>query len=116
MNKCPECGSELISEIKNSTLIVRCSKCNFSVVTTHIDPIYNDRQEYEVVLTKGNTITRENFFLIQAITGMNMKEIRCLFETAPYSLFKGYAPDVKELKEKMDDCNMKYEIIPKFKY
>lgn len=116
MSKCPNCGNKLISEIKGSSLIIRCTKCYYSVATTHIDPIYEDDNEYEVFLEKGNEITKENYFLIQSLTNMSMLEIKHLFEATPYLLFKGLAPEVKELKEKLDKCGISYSIVPEFKY
>ena len=70
MSKCPNCGNKLISEIKGSSLIIRCTKCYYSVATTNIDPIYEDDSEYEIFLEEGNEITKENYFLIQSLTNM----------------------------------------------
>ena len=47
---------------------------------------------------------------------MSMLEIKHLFEATPYLLFKGLAPEVKELKEKLDECGISYSIVPEFKY
>lgn len=116
MSKCPNCGNKLISEINGSALIIRCTKCDYSVATTHIDPIYEDDSEYEIFLEEGNEITKENYFLIQSLTNMSMLEIKHLFEATPYLLSKGLAPEVKELKEKLDECGISYSIVPEFKY
>ena len=116
MNKCPNCGNELISKVVGSTLLVHCSKCDFSIATTHLDPIFEDERIYEIYLSDGNRITRENYFLIQSLTNMNMPEVKKLFENTPYLLFKGGATEVKELKEKLDERNVKYYIKPDFHY
>jgi len=116
MTRCPKCGSGLISAVEGSALVVRCTKCEYSVATTHIDSIYEDDNEYEVFLEEGNEITKENYFLIQSLTNMSMLEIKHLFETTPYLLFKGLAPEVKELKERLDECSINYSIVPEFMY
>ena len=116
MTKCPNCGNELVSVVKGSALIVHCTNRDYSIATSYIDPIYEDLQEYEVLLIEGNTVTKENYFLLQSLTGMNITELKYSLDTVPYSLFKGSAADVRELKEKLDECNVKYEIIPEFNY
>ena len=50
------------------------------------------------------------------LTNMNMPEVKKLFENTPYLLFKGSATEVKELKEKLDERNVKYYIKPDFHY
>lgn len=116
MNKCPNCGNELISDIIGSTLLVRCSKCDFNIATTHLDSIFEDENIYEIYLSDGNKITKENYFLVQSLTNMNMPQILKLFENTPYLLFKGHASEVKELKDQLDEKNIKYYIKPDFPY
>ncbi len=113
---CEKCGSEMIPIKKDSTVGMVCPNCGHGFVTSYIDPIYEDFQEYKIYLTEGNTVTKDNYFLIQSLTNMSMLEIKHLFETTPYLLFKGLAPEVKELKEKLDECSINYSIVPEFKY
>ena len=113
---CEKCGSVMVPVSDENNLGMICPNCGYGYVTSYIEPIYEDQQEYEIVLTDGNTITKENFSLIQSLTGKNMIEIKLLFDNATYSLFKGSAPEVKKLKEKLDNLKMKFEIIPEFKY
>ena len=113
---CEKCGHEMIPIKRDSTVGMFCPNCGHGFVTSFIDPIYEDYQEYEIYLTEGNTVTKDNYFLIQSLTSMSMLEIKQMFETTPYLLFKGLAPEVKELKEKLDACVINYRIVPEFKY
>jgi len=113
---CEKCGNEMIPIKKDSTVGMVCPNCGYGVVTSFIDPIYEDYQEYEIYLTEGNTVTKDNYFLIQSLTNMSMLEMKHLFETTPFLLFKGLAPEVKELKGKLDECSINYSIVPEFKY
>ncbi len=116
MNKCPKCGNELMSNVEGSTLIVSCKKCGFSIVTSRIDPLYEDNCEYQIYLLEGNAISKDNYFIIQSLTNLNMMQIKKIFENLPYMIFKGSAFEVQEIRKKLDKCKVKYKIVPNFKY
>jgi len=114
--KCEKCGSKMIPIQKEGTTGMVCPNCGFGFVTSYIDPMYEDQNEYEIYLSKGNKITNKNYFLIQSITGKNIQEIKQLFESSPYLLYKGHAAEVRELMNKLDESGVKYVIAPDFIY
>ena len=50
MIKCPNCNHPLTKFIEGSAMVVRCSHCDYEVVTTFVDPIYEDDTIYSIVL------------------------------------------------------------------
>ena len=116
MDVCPNCGKELISEVIGSSVLVRCPCCDFSVATSYMDPIFEDSKQYELFLDAGNKVTGANYSYIQFLTNKNIREIKSIFENAPYLLFKGRATEVKEIRDKLDENGIKYYIVPEFNY
>lgn len=114
--KCDKCGNIMIPIQKEGVTGMVCPNCGFGFVTSYIDPMYEDQNVYEVYLSTGNTITNKNYFLIQSITGKNIQEIKQLFESSPFLLYKGHAVEVRELKNKLDESGVKYVIVPDFNY
>ena len=114
--KCDKCGNIMIPIQKEGATGMVCPNCGFGFVTSYFDPVYEDRNVYEVYLSTGNTITNKNYFLIQSINGKNIQEIKQLFESSPYLLYKGHAAEVRELKNKLDESGVKYVIVPDFNY
>ena len=117
MTKCPNCGHELINLSEDYAIGMRCPNCEFAFVTSYIDPIYEDQAIYEVYLIEGNSLTKENYFDLNFLTGLNMTELReLLLHKCPYKVFSGCAYEVKELRDRLDKCNIKYMIKPDFNY
>ena len=70
-DKCPVCNHDLIPFTEGSTTGVRCSYCDYSIVTTYIEPIYEDDNTYTVVLEAGNSVDMSTIKVISKITGKN---------------------------------------------
>ena len=96
-------------------MVVRCSRCDYEVVTTFVDPIYEDDTIYSIVLEKNNAINKDTVGYLMTITGLNIPNVSDLIKNrCPYVLFKGNAVDVKEMSIRLEKKGIKYKIIPKF--
>ena len=51
---CPECGGMLASETRGPSRITTCAESGWSIATSHIDPIFEDENEYVIRLAAGN--------------------------------------------------------------
>ena len=115
MIKCPNCNHPLKKFIEGSAMVVRCSHCDYEVVTTYVDPIYEDDTIYSIVLEKNNAINKDTVGYLMTITGLNIPNVSDLIKNrCPYVLFKGNAVDVKEMSIRLEEKGIKYKIIPKF--
>ena len=104
MIKCPNCNHPLTEFIEGSSMGVRCSHCDYEVVTTYVDPIYEDDTIYSIVLEKNNVINKDTVGYLMTITGLNIPNVSDLIKNrCPYVLFKGNAVDVKEMSIRLEE-------------
>ncbi len=116
MNRCPKCGKKLITRIEGSTQIIECSSCDYSIVTSYVDPIYEDEQEYTIVIDKYPSPNKKGYSSLAKITGTNVLGAKKLIENAPTVLFAGKAPEIKSIIEKLKELDIDYHIEPSYKY
>ena len=115
--KCPVCGSELNLFLKGSTVGVICPCCDYSVVTTRTEPIYEDETIYTILLEAGNTCDRPRLKLISKLAGVNYLRAKEMIASAPVVLVEGeLAYIILEMKKELDACGIKYSISPEFCY
>lgn len=114
--RCPECGAVLDVVVKGSSYVINCNNCGYSVATTYMDPIYEDQQEYTVTINAGNTVNKDNAMIMGGLLNSTLQQIAEYFKTAPHILFKGDAPRVKELRDKLEKGKIQYTISPEFDY
>lgn len=115
-NKCPKCGHDLVSRIKGSTLVVRCSNCDYSIVTSVTDPINEDTIYYSIQLEADNLIDLNSIKCISNVTGLNYLKAKDCLRKAPVTIYKGLASDVLTKKKMLDESKIKYTISPDFPY
>ena len=115
-DKCPVCNHDLIAFTEGSTTGVRCSYCDYSLVTTYIEPIYKDENTYTINLEAGNTADQQTIKAISKITGENYIYAKRCLERSPIDIVKGSATEIIELKILLDLCGIKYSITPAFPY
>lgn len=113
---CPECGSDTISKIEGSTLLIKCSCCDWAVATTYIDPINADTTMYTISLCSGNSPTKELLKTVSSITGLNYIAAKKLIMNPGSSLFQGKAPETKKIADALTEAGGHYKIKPDFKY
>ncbi len=115
MGDCWECGGELVSEIKGSSLVVTCSKCGMSIARSWSEPIREDPTDYKIILTDSDC-SPAKLKAIAKITGFNYLTIRKISQNTPQELCQGWATVIRDKKKYLDDADVKYIIEPKWKY
>ena len=115
-NKCPICNHELIPFKEGSSIGVHCSNCDYSVVTSYIDPIYEDEIIYTFLLETGNICNKNTMKIISRITGKNYIQAKNLITSAPVVIAEGKAIDILAIKKVFDGNRIKYSILPEFPY
>lgn len=113
---CPECGSDTISKIEGSTLLIKCSCCDWAVATTYTDPINTDTTMYTISLCSGNIPTKELLKTVSSITGLNYIGAKKIVENPGSSFFQGKAPETKRIASALTKVGARYEINPDFIY
>lgn len=116
MNKCPKCGKELRSRIEGSTQIIECSSCDYSVVTSYIDPIHEDNQEYRIIIDGCESRNKKTYIALSRIAGTNVLGVKRLLDNTPTELLVGKAAEIKDVLDSLNENNVNYHIVPEFKY
>lgn len=57
---CKKCGHKMNDYIKSSSWVWECPECGYSLATTYIDPIYEDRAKYKITLLPNVYKQRKN--------------------------------------------------------
>ena len=117
MKICPICGNKLIEEVEGSSLIIKCTKCDYSVATSNISLIYEDETIYTVTIEEGNSVKMDVITTLKTITGLSTSEMLDIIKAGcPYDLYAGRAVEVKEMKSKLENANIKFSIKPNFQW
>lgn len=113
---CPECGSDTISRIEGSSLVIECPKCGWSVATSHIDPIFEDETVYTVTVANGNVPDKAALKAVSSVIGENYIAAKRALESPGTVLLRGRAPEVRECVDRLTDSNVAFEVSPRFPY
>lgn len=116
MGKCPNCNSDLISEIKGLTLTISCTNCDWGLASTYWDPIYTDETIYKVILEKGNLSSIENIKAIAKVVNCNFLQAKKIIESENPIIVEDNAPEIIIQVRKLNNSSLKYSITPNFPY
>jgi hypothetical protein len=112
---CPVC-SGLTEEInEGKTTGIRCTQCEWSVVTTSTSPIDQDTTLYEVHVKKSDHPNEKQIKLISSLGEINFLIARKKIIEGEL-IFRGKAHQVVSIKNKLNDVNLLFEINPCFKW
>lgn len=114
--KCPKCGHDLIKKIVGSSVIIKCSNCDYNVATTYSDPINEDETDYSIILERGNSLDISVLKCISKILNSNYIKAKEIINNAPISIYHGSAEDVLIKKRFLDENKIRYNITPSFPY
>jgi hypothetical protein len=113
---CPECRGETRSIVEGSTLVISCEKCNWSIATSYLDPVYEDEADYTLRMGFDAPTTKEALKVVSLLVGKNFIQAKRILNSPGYELFKGKAPEIKEAIEKLSFADVPYEVTPDFPY
>lgn len=117
MIECPVCESRLVETKYGSSVEIKCTKCDYSVVTTNISLIYEDETIYDVYLLSGNIGNQKVFTLVKNILIISSSEVLNLINSGEeIKLYSGSAVEVKSIREKLDNLNLSYKITPEYNW
>jgi hypothetical protein len=112
---CEKCGSPVECRRQGSTQGLFCTKCDWSVVTTHLPEIFLDELSYKVSVTSGDHKNSEHLKVIAKLTGANFLAAReLLFAKNEFAVFMVKAPQVAEVRKELELAGLSYEITPSF--
>lgn len=113
---CPECKSATVSKIEGDTLLIECPECGWLIVSSCIDPIYEDTTEYEILIGANNQTTKDLLKVVTSIAGSNFISAKKIIESPGTILIKGQAPQIKEAAINLLKAKMNFDIVPNFPY
>lgn len=112
--KCPKCGNILDEIIKLNSREYHCSFCNYGVSAYVTEPIDEDETIYKIkILSQENNISQIK--LISKVGNINYLISKRLLDNGGI-LIEDTAKNVLNIREKLDALNIKYSIIPEFKW
>jgi len=115
--ECEKCGGVMEYKRDSSTEGYHCTNCDWNVVTTYIDPINLDMQEYNVYLIDDEiSVTSSQIKLVAKIANCNYIQSKKILESKGGFLYKGRATLVKEVIQELDENEINYKIEPEFSY
>lgn len=80
MSACPECGGVCVSIVDGSSLVLRCTCCEWSVATTNHDHPAFDQTPYAVLVT-APTLERRTFVAVLAAeSGLRISDARSIVD------------------------------------
>ena len=113
---CEKCNANMKWLKKDSVQGWICSKCGWNFITTNIDDIYEDTKEYSIYIKNNCEVDIKKIKLISKLAGVNYIKAKKLLVEEKVCIFKSRAIDVKNVLKMLDELNIKYEVVPKFKY
>lgn len=111
---CEKCGHEMQYFNEYSTQGWKCPECGWGVATTYIDPMHEDDNIYEIIISSENEVSKEAISLLKGSANLTTPEAIKLLKTGNYVFFTGKASSVMEKKSELESAGVKYEIIPDF--
>ena len=99
-----------------STQGLYCTKCDWSVVTTHIPEIWLDETEYEVRVCGGDYRNEQHVKVVSKVSCTNFLASRRLLQDTQPLVFTGKAVDVVRARASLVAAGMTCVISPEFRW
>jgi len=112
--RCNKCDSEMKEKRSFGAIDYYCEKCGNSFTCIFSEEIELDENEYELKLEK-NEPSSNNIKIISKICNCNFIQAREIIVNNS-SIFKGKAVIIMDIKNELDNNNIKYSISPSFNY
>ncbi len=114
--KCEKCGNEMQYYEQELTCGWSCPECGWGLVTTKLNPMFEDSTTYTIFLAEGNTPNIEVIKTLSKVCNQNYLSCKALLANPDSMLFSGKAYDVADKKKLLDDSRIHYRIDPIFPY
>ena len=116
MNKCPECGGKLISNVEGHGLSIKCEKCDYSIASSYFEEWEKDPTQYTVFIKPNENLKIESLKYISKKCQTSIIKIKQELVSKRLFFIKGLAYELKDDIIKLRELNIDYEIEPKFNY
>jgi len=116
MEKCLECGVGMEFKIIDSTQGWYCQKCDHSIITTFIEPIKLDEQDYTIYLLCGNDKDVNQIRTISQIMNSGFLKAKSILKEKESVLCCGKATEIYKIKNLLNENGIRYHISPKYIY
>lgn len=113
---CDKCGATMVSRVEGSSLVAECPNCKWNVATSHVDPIYEDRNVFSLSILPNNALSKPVLSIISKMAGVNYLGAKIIAENGQENIFEGEAPAIYEKKELLDKASISYSIKPDYPY
>lgn len=113
---CEICGGEMEYRRDETTQGWYCTNCGWNVVTSYIEPIYEDVTTYNVFSSRNIQVGVEQLKAISKIKNINFIEAKHVLETEGNLIYKGKAVEIKEVRDKLEKNMVEYYMKPEFPY
>lgn len=111
---CEKCGSQMEAFREGRTQGLRCSQCDWSVVTTYTPPIQLDRTTYEVRIERGDYRDAGQVKAAAHVIGVNFLSARDLLKSSQPVVFSGDAQHVMQVRDSLLAAGVVVAIQPEF--
>lgn len=113
---CEKCGNDMKCFNKDSLFCWECTHCGWKIATTCIDKIFSDENKYTVKLIQVKNFNISAIKTISKIVNCNYIEAKKLIQSVPTVIFNGTAVETDKIKEKLENLDIIFTIIPDFPY
>lgn len=111
---CEKCGAPIEVFREGRTQGIRCTRCDWSVVTTYTPPIQQDRTIYEVRIRHGDHHNEHHVKAIAHVVGGNFLGARKLLQDSQPVVFSGDAQSVAKVRDTLLAATLEISIQPDF--
>ena len=111
---CEKCGSPTEVFREGRTQGVRCTQCDWSVVTTYTPPIQLDRAIYEVRIEHGDYQDAKQIKVIAHVIGGNFLSARDILKNGQPVVFTGDAQHVRQVCDSLLAVGVVVAVHPAF--
>jgi uncharacterized Zn finger protein len=111
---CEKCGSQTEVLREGRTQGIRCTQCDWSVVTTYTPPIQLDRTIYEVRIEHADYQDSKQVKAVARVIGGNFLSARELLKNGQSVVFNGDAQHVMQVRDSLLAAGVVIAVQPTF--
>lgn len=114
-DECPWCHCRTESFCEDSVMGIRCTNCEWCIVTTYIEPIRADITLYTLSIDKIDNADLDQLRTVSKLLGVNYLEARKLLQNGDAKLVD-QAVEIQKYKMLLNSKNITFNIYPDFQY
>jgi hypothetical protein len=116
-NKCCDiCGADIEYRIEGDTEGVFCTRCNWSLVTTHIPKIAQDINIYKMYLCSADPNDKDHLKALAKVANINLLQAKKMAKENKPLIIEDEALAIDKARNILNDLSIKYDIYPSFPY